>query len=167
MKDKVNVYNYLGESIIKYQPQLLSPEFGYINDNGILVINWGNEDEVCDADGFLKDNSLFTEGYVITNYIIPKGERICRYGNSAGLFTTPQNSDYNNLALPYVKESIEYHEYIVSCDLKVDCYVSKGIVAPKFLSDGGAVQYKHRQSIMLECEDGYIKEDLTWIQKNI
>ena len=66
-----------------------------------------------------------------------------------------------------MKETIEYHEYRVSEDLNVDLYVTKGLVAPKFSSEGGAVQFMHRQSIMLECEDGYLKEDMTWIQKNV
>ncbi len=53
--------------------------------------------------------------------------------------------------LPYVKETIEYHEFKVTEDLSVECRVDKGMVAPKFLSDGGAIQFMHKQPLRLEC----------------
>ncbi len=46
-----------------------------------------------------------------------------------------------------VEDTIEYHEYKVSEDLLVECYVTKGKVAPKFLSQGGAIQFMHKHRI--------------------
>ena len=98
--------------------------------------------------------------------MLPKGILLCRYGIDSGRFTTTKGSPYDTLGLPYDPETIEYHEYKVTEDLLVDCYVTKGIVAPKFGSLGGAVQFMHRQSIFLECEDGYLREDFLWKQRN-
>ena len=134
-----------------------------------LTLIWGTETEKCDADGFDKEYRPIdgTSAYIIKDYIIPKGTIVCRYGFPGGFFTTDKGADYDQLGLPYIKETIEYHEYRVSEDLMVDCYVTKGVVAPKFKSEGGAVQYMHRQSISLECEDGFLQEDLSWIQRNV
>ena len=167
MEEKV--FNYLGNNLDGVRIQLLNPSYGFVDDNNIPHINWGSETEKCDSNGFDKQYRPIegSDQYVITNYIIPKGTMICRYGFPGGFFTTLKGADYDQLGLPYVKETIEYHEYGVSEDLNVDCYVTKGMVAPIFLSNGGAVQFMHKQSIMLECEDGYIQEDMSWIQKNI
>ena len=64
-------------------------------------------------------------------------------------------------------KTIEYHEYIVLRDLEVYCIVTKGIAAPKFEQPGGGVQFMHRQSIRLECQDGFIEEDESWMHKSI
>ena len=90
-----------------------------------------------------------------------------RYGLPTGRFTTLKGTAYEKLGLPYVKETIEYHEYMVSLDLMVDCFVTKGIVAPAFYSEGGAIQFMHRQSINLECQDGLLKEVKGWRQKGL
>lgn len=166
MMKKGIVYNYLGDDISKNMIAVKNPLFGTVDENGIPHINWGVEDDNCDKDGFDKKFRPVKglNQYVIENYIIPKGTIICRYGNPGGRFTTIKGEDYELLALPYVKESIEYHEYRVSEDLTVDCYVTKGSVAAKFDSPGGGVQFKHSQNIRLECEDGMMKEDFSWIQ---
>ncbi len=52
-------------------------------------------------------------------------------------------------------------------DLAVECIVTKRTVAPKFLSEGGAVQFMHKQPIRLECEDGYLMEESSWRQIDI
>lgn len=163
------VYNYRGTDLEGKKIELLNPEYGFVDDDNIPHINWGKETDICDSNGFDKNYRPISDSnnYVISDYIIPKGTIICRYGFSGGYFTTTKGTEYELLGLPYVKESIEYHEYRVSEDLSVDCYVTKGKVAPKFLSCGGAIQFMHRQSIMLECEDGYLQEDMTWIQKNV
>ena len=157
-------YNYLKEKISQKGLQVAAPEFGYIDQLGIPHIEWGSEDDICDKDGFDKrcrpDNSKTI--YIVEDYVIPHGTVICRYGSPVGRFTTLKGTDYDKLALPYVKETIEYHEYKVTEDLKVQCLVIKGIVAPKFNSNGGAVQFKHKQNISLECEDGYLKEETIW-----
>lgn len=163
------IFNYLGEDITNKGILLAMPEYGYVDENNIPHINWGEETEKCDKDGFDKEfrPNPNSDVYIIENYLIPKGTMLCRYGFEGGIFTTLKGSTYENLGLPYVKETIEYHEYKVTEDLEVDCYVVKGVVAPKFLSNGGAIQFKHKQEIFLECEDGYLEEDLLWIQNCI
>lgn len=163
------IFNYLGEDITNIPIELLSSQYGYVDSHNIPHIDWGNETDICDKNGFdkqykVKDNSNV---YLIDNYVLPKGITICRYGFSGGYFTTLRGEDYENLGLPYIKETIEYHEYKVSTDLQVNCIVRKGMVAPKFNSPGGGVQFMHKQTIRLEIEDGFIKEDMSWIQKNI
>ena len=69
------------------------------------------------------------------------------------------DSNYDDLGLPYVKESVEYHVYKVVADgLRVKCMVFRGRVAPMFYSKGGAVQYKHEQSIAQEMFQGKLEE---------
>lgn len=162
-------FNYLGKDLVDIKIQLIDPDYGYVDEYNIPHINWGEETEKCDGDGFDKEYrpSNNSEEYVITDYIIPKGTIICRYGFPGGFFTTTQETKYETLGLPYLKETIEYHEYKVSEDICVECYVTKGIVAPKFSSAGGGIQFMHKQPIFLECEDGYLQEDMTWLHKII
>lgn len=49
-------------------------------------------------------------------------------------------------------------DYVDSDGLRVQCTVIKGRVAPMFNSNGGAVQYKHYQSIAKELEDDVLDE---------
>lgn len=162
-------YNYLAEDITNSKILLLDDDYGFVDENNIPHINWDSENSIVDADGFDKRFRPVegAEDYIIKDYIIPKGETICRYGFWGGFFTTTKGTDYVLLGLPYDKKTIEYHEYKVTNDLRVDCIVKKGIVAPMFSSPGGGVQFKHKQPIFLECEDGYLQEDFSWIQKNI
>lgn len=157
-------FNYLGKSLDGIKIVLLDPSFGTVDDNNVPHINWGDETEKCDKNGFDKEHRPIPESelYVIKDFILPKGMIVCRYGYSGGSFTTIKGSCYEALGLPYVKETIEYHEYKVTEDVSVNCYVTKGIVAPKFFSEGGAIQFMHKQPIRLECEDGYLKEDYSW-----
>ena len=163
-----HIYNSAGNDISGRKLKLANPAYGYIDDQNIAHIDWGMETEICDEDGFDKTFRPIVNdtAYVITDYVIPKGTVICRYGRETGRFTTLKGVDYDALGLPYQKDSIEYHEYVVSLDTTVECYVTKGRVAPKFDSYGGAVQFKHKQSIRLECQDGFLKEDYSWIHKN-
>lgn len=162
-----NKYNYLGQNINDKRILLIDSQYGYVDESNIPHINWGNEDDICDIDGFDKTKCVDGNIYKITDYIIPKGTYICRYGFPGGLFTTLKGTPYELLGLPYIKDTIEYHEYKVTEDLKVDCIVTKGIVAPKFNSDGGAIQFFHRQTIAEECEDGILEEVFEWIQQCI
>ena len=162
-------YNYLGEDIANIKIELDDLEYGYVDENNIPHINWRKEDDIVDSDGFDKRHRPFDglDTYVIENYILPKGLVICRYGFPRGYFTTIKGTSYETLGLPYKKKTIEYHEYKVTEDLQVDCYVTKGIIAPMFNSAGGGIQFKHKQTIYFECEDGLLQEDFSWIQKNI
>ena len=163
------IYNYLGEDITDTRIRLLDSSFGLVDENNIPYINWGMEDSFCDSNGFDKQYRPIedSEEYVIKHYILPKGTELCRYSSPKGYFTTTKGTPYEFLSLPYDKETIEYHEYIVTEEIDVDCYVIKGRVAPKFMSNGGGVQFLHYQSIESECYDGYLVEDKTWILKHI
>ncbi|MCR5733663.1 MAG: TNT domain-containing protein, partial [Lachnospiraceae bacterium] len=61
---------------------------------------------------------------------------ICRYGFTGGLFTTIKGTDYDALGLPFVKETIDYHEHKVTEDSSDECRAVKGIAAPKYSSNG-------------------------------
>jgi hypothetical protein len=162
-------YNVLGEDITEHMLEVIDDEFGYIDENNIPHINWRAEDDSCDKDGFDKTYRPISNSdeYLVCDYILPKGTIICRYGNPFGRFTTVRGTNYNKLGLPYKMNTIEYHEYQVTEDLSVDCVVDKGHVAPQFNSMGGAIQFKHRQMITLECEDGCLKEVDLWKHQNI
>ena len=143
---------------ISGEKQFISPEFGYYDASGREVVNWKPEDETVDSDGFDKSN-VEANGKYIQDVVLPYGKLICRYGNHRGRLTTDIDSRYEDLALPYVKETVEYHIYKVTSDgIKVQCTVLKGRVAPMFNSPGGAVQYKHYQSIAKEIESGKLEE---------
>ena len=149
--------NYLGHEI-SGKKQFISPEYGYYDESGKEIVNWASADEYVDADGFDKTNKE-PNGDYCQDIILPYGKLICRYGNWRGRLTTDLDSKYEDLSLPYVKETVEYHTYKVLADgLRVQCTVLKGRVAPMFNSTGGAVQYKHYQSIAKEIEHGKIQE---------
>ncbi|MBQ9503376.1 MAG: TNT domain-containing protein [Lachnospiraceae bacterium] len=149
--------NYLGVEI-SGRKQFADPAFGYYDENGKEVVNWKTEDDYVDSDGFDKSN-LEPNGKYSQEIVLPYGKVICRYGNYRGRLTTDIDSEYEDLALPYIKETVEYHSYRVVCDgLRVQCAVIKGRVAPMFNSKGGAVQYKHYQSIAKELETRKLEE---------
>ncbi len=159
--------NYLGKDLTNVMIRLINSDYGEVDKENVPHIKWGEETDKCDSDGFDKKYRPIdgSDEYVV-DYLLPKGTIICRYGTNNGRFTTIKGTSYELLSLPYIKDTIEYHEYIVSKDVNVKCYVKKGISAPMFNSPGGAIQFKHKQIIKLECEDGYLQEDFSWIQKN-
>ena len=110
-----NKYNYLGKNITTEPVAITDNSFGWVYSNGIPHINWGEEDDICDKDGFDKRYRPYQNGklYTIDDYVIPRGTIICRYGSPIGRFTTLKGVKYEDLALPYIKETIEYHEYKV------------------------------------------------------
>ena len=162
-------YNYLGEEITDTTIELRDPSYGWVDEYNIPHIEWGKETATRDRDGFAKEYRPLPgeDIYIIKDYTLPKGTMICRYGFPSGLFTAPKGSEYSQLALPYIETTIEYHEYKVTEALTLDCIVTMGKVAPMFDSNGGAIQFMHRQSIALECEDGFLQEDYSWRQKGI
>lgn len=156
-------YNCNGK-VLNTPPALKSYDYGYYDSKGMIHIYWSQSNESCDESGFDKSfrPCVESDDYVIEDYIIPRGTMLCRYGSPRGVFTTLKGTDYDLLSLPYVKESIEYHEYQVSIELHVKCRVIRGRVAPMFDSTGGAEQYKHYRSIKQECEQGILKEVFLW-----
>ena len=144
-------YNCNGKPIIQaYQPDDLS-FFG--KDCKPL---WGTL-ENADRDGFdIRED--------ICEVILPVGTRLVRYGYETGSYTAPVGTAYEELSLPYKRESMPYHEYVVkdSCSVQL-CLVKKGIVAPGFNNKGGGVQFKHTRSILEEISRGVIEEDFSWL----
>lgn len=136
--------NYKGE-IITGPRKLKNASFGtgVLLDNGEPIVNWKMLSSFADEDGFDIRNKEPNGNYKVM-VTLPVGTIIIRYGNEMGTFTAPEKTDYDDLALPYIKESVEYNEYrVLSPNLEVECIVEKGKVAPGFDSPGGAVQYKH------------------------
>ena len=163
------IYNYFGSEITDTRIELLSPDYGWVDENNIPHIEWGKETDTRDGDGFDKNYRPIQgrEVFIIEDFILPRGTMICRYGFPTGMFIIPKGTEYRDLALPYVEKTIEYHEYKVTEALKLDCIVTMGRVAPMFASNGGAIQFLHRQTVILECEDGFLQEDYSWRQKDI
>ena len=159
------LYNCVGHEIKETDLKLQSPEFGTVYPDGRAKINWKPEDDDIDNRGYDKHNREENGQYTI-DIELKKGTRICRYGSPMGYSSSPVNTDYELMALPYVKETIEYHEYIVTADnLAVRLIVEKGKAGAMFNSPGGAVQYTHKQSINLDVFDQKLKEDVTWLKQ--
>lgn len=149
--------NYFGQTVTgteKFQDET----FGYYDENGKKHVNWKEEDKTVDSDGFDKTNVEKNGNYKET-VSLPQGKLLARYGNLRGRLTTDVEANYDDLALPYVKESVEYHVFKVMADgSTMECTVEQGRVAPMFNSKGGAPQYKHPQSLERELAEGKITE---------
>lgn len=140
--------NYRGE-IIKGHRELIKEEYGTgeINADGEPVVNWKYVSKFADGDGFDKREIINGDQYKI-EITLPKGTVILRYGSEMGRYTAPDGTAYEKLALPYKKETIEFNRYkVVGENVKVECVVEKGFVAPGFDSSGGAVQYLHKKTV--------------------
>ena len=158
-------YNCFGDELeVGATPELIDSSYGEIID-GEIVPYWPKEDDIVDADGFDKTN-VECNGEYKNEVVLPKGTLLCRYGLETGVTTTALGSPYDMLGLPYKVETIEYHEYVVIADgIRVKCIVEKGKVAKAFNSEGGAIQFVHRQSIMDEVKTGRLKEVTSWLNK--
>lgn len=135
--------------IIDGKKKLIKREYGLgkYYSNGEPMVNWNLLSEFADSNGFDKRN-VETNGKYKIEVELPYGTIIIRYGNLSGNFSAPKGTKYEDLALPYVKETVEYNEFRVITDkIKVMCIVEKGIVAPGFESNGGAIQYLHPMSM--------------------
>lgn len=141
------------------------------NDSIKIIKNtaWLKPDGNPDFDNFMvngdKDGFLNTSANYRITIALPPGKRIVRYGHPNGHFTANADCDYDKLGLPYVKESMEYHEYIVKKTTKFKCIVDMGIVAPCFDSSGGEIQYYHHLSINDLLSAGVLVEDYKWLEK--
>ena len=95
------------------------------------------------------DREKTSDGKYKMRIRLPRGTEIIRYGGEMGYYSTPAETQYEELSLPYIKETVEYHRYRVNAKyLVLTCVVEKGRVAPGFGSPGGAVQYLHPISIL-------------------
>lgn len=161
----MKIYNCFGEEIKPGDLRLISDKYGRIHSDGRIEINWTSENEDVDNNGYDKHN-VEPNGQYTINIELERGTRLCRFGPPFGFTTSPIGTDYDLMALPFVKETREYHEYIVIEDgLSVKLIVEKGITAAMFNSPGGAVQYTHMQSIEEEIYNKKLKEDMTWLQQ--
>lgn len=103
--------------------------------------------KIRQKDGFDKRNLLKNDKYKM-EVELPYGTILIRYGSEVGKFTARKGTKYESLALPYMKDTVEYNEYkVIANGVKVICIVEKGKIAPGFDSDGGAVQFMHSVSI--------------------
>lgn len=160
----MNIYNCNGKRIKPEDLRLISDEYGRILPNGKVEVKWASEDDNIDSNGYDKHNVESNGQYTIT-IELEKGTKLCRFGPPSGFTTSPVGTNYDLMALPFVKETREYHEYVVIADgLSVKLIVEKGISGAMFNSPGGAVQYTHMQSIAEEIYDKKLKEDMTWLQ---
>lgn len=155
-------YNCFGQLLLNDFPSLKDPSYGHVDELGRMIIHWTKENKDVDGKGFDK-NHRESNGEYIQQVVLPKGVILCRYGNPNGQLTAPQGTPYEQLALPYDKETIAYHEYEVIADnVTVTCIVTKGRTYKMFDSPGGATQYLHPQSIRDEIADLKLKEVFEW-----
>ena len=150
--------NYLGEKI-EGIPILRKPEYGTGENwpDGSPKVNWS---KIINGDEWGFDiNHKEPNGDHRMNVVLPKNTRLIRYGKENGKFTAPEGTTYEEISLPYVKESVYYHEYEVIADsITVQVKVLRGRVAPGFDYSGGGVQYMHPYTMIESINRGLIKE---------
>jgi hypothetical protein len=159
-----HIYNVFGECIDGLEKELASKDFGKEVD-GVFGPDWTEPSDLVDNAGFDKTHTE-PNGYYIQDVELPKGTRLCRYGGANGRSTTLLGTPYEKLGLPFRKETMEYHEYVVSADgISVRCIVTRGRVAPMFDSPGGAIQFLHKREIAAELDEGCLEEVMEWLTK--
>lgn len=122
--------------VIRDQAYLITDEWGRTK------INWSGPR--ADDDGFDKEHRELN-GLHRMLVELPVGTELLRYGSPGGSFTAPKGTSYEQLSLPYEKNSMEYNEYRVIADgvLVEICTAERGRVAPLFGEPGGGIQYFH------------------------
>lgn len=158
-------YNYKGEALGDTKKQLSKPEYGTgeIDKFGDPVVKW-KEYIIGKADkyGFDKKHKEFLWFHTI-RIPLPRNTIIIRYGSERGNYTAPKGTAYDNLALPYKQETVEYNEYRVIADgVIVKCRVRRGLVAPSLDSKGGAIQYHHDKIIADLVLEGVLERINLW-----
>lgn len=158
-------YNYKGESVVGVKRKLLKPEYGTGKEDeyGIPLVKWGYFlTAEADNEGFDTEHEESNKKHTI-EITLPKGTVILRYGDENGRYTAPKGTAYEELALPYVPETMEYNEYEVIADgLTVQCIVTKGKVAMSIEGTGGGVQYKHNEPITRLIRKGALERLKLW-----
>ncbi len=164
---KAMIYNCYGERLESEIPELQDGSFGTIDSTGKVTIYWDEESDVVDVYGFDKEN-VEPNGEYTMDVELPVGTILIRYGNPNGKMTAPLGTPFELLGLPYKKETIQFHQYVVKADgVNVKCVVRRGKVREMFLSPGGAIQYMHPQSILDEIRTGKIAEDFSWMKQRV
>ena len=83
------------------------------------------------------------------------GERLDRYGNESGRYTSPEGTPYNQRSMPPFSDKSNYNIYEV---LKPIEGVRSGQINPYYLQEGGGTQYLLPQKIKWYLELGYIRK---------
>ncbi|WP_207727378.1 TNT domain-containing protein [Clostridium vitabionis] len=93
---------------------------------------------------------------------MPKGTLLWRFGNPEGKFTTKNETEYNELSLPWKIETVEFHVYIVISGhltvQEIPLSVQEGRSAAMFGRKGGGVQYMHFRNMNMEMREGFLQE---------
>lgn len=141
--------NWEGKKILKGKVirdesyYLVDKEGKYIVDEkGQPKLRW--EAPGVDGDGF-DENHREPNGEYKMWVELPVGTHLLRYGSPNGRFTAPAGTPFEELSLPYTRDSLEYNEYIVIADgVRVEvCTAERGRVGPLFDQPGGGIQYNH------------------------
>ncbi len=164
--ENTNRYNYLGQYLGEEEPRYASDDFKKKIDDHTFIPDWREDDGVTvDRFGFDRTN-IESNGKYTEEIELPINTMLCRYGGEMGFTTTLLNTPYEKLGLPYVKETQEYHEYeVIANGVTVKCIVTKGRVAPAFHSEGGAIQFLHKRTILEELNSGRLREVTIWREK--
>lgn len=163
MNDTNDKVNYLGEPVEPI-PLLRKPEYGTgeIDKRGFPKIKWSlliNADD----QGFDKSHKE-PNGFWRMTVTLPKKMRLIRYGTEMGHYTAPKGTEYEALSMPYIKESLFFHEYEVVADSTTvvaifnNCTVDRGIAAPGFDLPGGGVQFFHKDAMRRLIRNGVLRE---------
>lgn len=158
---KVRQYNCFGDDITDTLLELTEPSRLKGRDaDGHPLFDWPSSP---DADkGFDKRIDMGNGSYY-ERIVLPPGTMLCRYGSIKGNFTSDVGMPYESLSLPYVVETIPYHEFLVITGVEVCCRVWKGKVYPLFgEGTGGGIQYWHEHGILGDLHSGAIKEVFSW-----
>lgn len=141
--------NDVGEPLGTARVQLKRAEYGTGECYGYFPeVRWEAYRQDCADDNGFDRRHREENGDYTMEVTLPKGTLLLRYGSETGHFTAPLHTPYETLGLPWLRETVEYHEYRVVVDgLRVLCLVKRGRVAPMFDSPGGGVQYLHPNSI--------------------
>lgn len=160
MADSVN---YKKEKIDAI-PVLRKPSYGTgkTDKSGRPEVNWKL---LIDADEQGFDIKYKEEnGKHRMTIVLPKHTKLIRYGSEAGLYTAPKGTRYEEVSLPYTKESVFYHEYEVIAEsitvtgIMKGCIVERGRVAPGFDYPGGGIQYLHPYNMIRSINLKLIRE---------
>lgn len=95
--------------IINGKKKLVKEDYGTGDcySDGEPIVNWKLLSLHADRDGFDIFN-IEKNGYYKIEVELPYGTIIIRYGNETGRFSAPKGTKYEELALPYVKETWSY-----------------------------------------------------------
>lgn len=142
------IRNWEGKPI-KQAKILRDESYLYVNELGETDINWSSPG--ADDEGFDVEHRE-PNGHWRMLVELPVGTLLLRYGTPGGYFTAPKGTSYEELSLPYEKDSMEYNEYrVINKSLLVEvCQGERGRAAPLFDQPGGGVQYYHGKDSVAE-----------------